>query len=118
MRLLVCGGRFFHDALRLNQVLNGIADVTVLIEGGADGADRLARKWAQRNRVPVESYPALWGVYGNGAGPIRNSLMLEQGKPDFYVAFPGGAGTADMVAKLSAANIPGINLLKKGHQNV
>ena len=38
--------------------------------------------------------------HGNAAGPIRNQRMLDHGKPDIVVAFPGGSGTADMV-KLS-----------------
>jgi ABC-type Fe3+-hydroxamate transport system substrate-binding protein len=32
--------------------------------------------------------------------------MIEEGKPDLVVAFPGGRGTADMVAKAEAAGIP------------
>jgi alpha-D-ribose 1-methylphosphonate 5-triphosphate synthase subunit PhnL len=32
--------------------------------------------------------------------------MIDQGKPDAAVAFTGGRGTADMVARLLIANIP------------
>jgi hypothetical protein len=32
--------------------------------------------------------------------------MLEQGKPEVVVAFPGGTGTADMIRKAHAAGIP------------
>jgi UDP-N-acetylmuramoylalanine-D-glutamate ligase len=31
--------------------------------------------------------------------------MLEREKPDLVVAFPGGRGTADMVAKARAAGV-------------
>ena len=36
---------------------------------------------------------------GYRAGPIRNQEMLDKGKPDLVIAFPGGKGTADMVGR-------------------
>lgn len=69
---------------------------TVLIQGGARGADSAAHDWAVSRWVPQEEYPADWGKYGKRAGYIRNVEMLEKGKPDVVVAFPGGKGTAMM----------------------
>jgi hypothetical protein len=40
---------------------------------------------------------AEWERLGRKAGPIRNQRMLEEGKPDLVVAFPGGTGTAGMM---------------------
>ena len=34
---------------------------------------------------------------GRKAGPIRNQRMLDEGKPDLVVAFPGGKGTNGMI---------------------
>ena len=48
-----------------------------------------------------------WKKYGKKAGPLRNQQMLEEGKPDLVVAFPGGNGTADMVRRAKKANIEG-----------
>lgn len=42
---------------------------------------------------------------GRAAGPMRNKQMLEEGKPDLVVAFPGGAGTENMVKQAKAAGI-------------
>jgi hypothetical protein len=50
-------------------------------------------------------FPAQWDRYGEAAGPIRNAWMLEFGKPDLVVAFPGGRGTADMISKARKAGI-------------
>ena len=47
--------------------------------------------------------PARWAELGRRAGPIRNQEMLDLWVPDGVVAFPGGAGTADMVARARAA---------------
>lgn len=100
MRLLVCGGRDFQNVSRVRHVLHAIhtkRPITVLIEGGANGADRLARQWAEANGIPVETYAADWKKFGRSAGPVRNGLMIHKGKPDGVLAFPGGIGTANMV---------------------
>ena len=50
--------------------------------------------------------PADWKQYGRGAGPIRNREMLQYSEPDIVVAFPGGAGTADMIRAARTAGYP------------
>lgn len=105
MRVLVCGGRDYNDIERFASVFLG-KRVTFIIEGGALGADNLARNWALRNDVPFRTYHADWKTHGRAAGPIRNQRMLDEGKPDLVVAFPGGRGTADMVRRAKAALIP------------
>lgn len=77
----------------------------VLIHGGAKGVDHHADEWAVVNWVPVECFEADWKRYGNSAGPIRNQQMIDEGKPDLVIAFPGGRGTADMVRRAKAAGI-------------
>jgi hypothetical protein len=110
MRVLVCGGRNFHDGDMLIEALNEIhaaTPITLVIQGGAAGADRLAGYWAYRRAIECKVYPAQWKRYGNRiAGPIRNQLMLDDGKPDLVVAFPGGSGTADMVRRARTAGVP------------
>lgn len=76
-----------------------------IIEGGANGADKLGRIWAVfRNRGRVR-FAAEWGRYGKAAGAIRNQQMLDEGRPDLVVAFPGGRGTADMIRRARAAGL-------------
>lgn len=102
MRVLVCGGRDYTDSYRVAQVLDKLHDkmgISKIIEGGARGADTCARHWAQRKGIPVDTYAADWEAHGTFAGPMRNSLMLKDGSPDFVVAFPGGRGTRDMIRK-------------------
>lgn len=102
MRVLVCGGRDYDDGDRVDDVLTDIriefGPITMLIQGGADGADGLAAEWAERNGVPYLTVPANWKAHGNAAGPIRNAAMLTH-LPELVVAFPGGKGTANMVAQ-------------------
>jgi len=87
--------------------------ITVLIHGGANGADRLADQWARGHGINVQVFPAEWTRLGKAAGPIRNEQMLVEGKPDAVAAFPsnsrvvrpGRSGTQDMVNRANDAGV-------------
>lgn len=95
-RLLVCGGRKFRDVQLLWNVLGQylkpqMPPLEVLIEGEAQGADKLAADWARIKGVPLMPFPG-------GDDPIaRNQTMLNLGRPTTVLAFPGGNGTKNMV---------------------
>lgn len=104
MKVLVCGGRDYANKDRLWEVLDlmhSTAPISVIIEGGAIGADSLAKRWAQANSVCVMEFPANWDVEGSAAGTIRNNRMLKYGQPDRVVAFPTpmSKGTWHMVGR-------------------
>ncbi len=108
MRVLVCGGRDFDNERWMHLTLTELhrnEPFDVLIEGGALGADRIAREWAEAMSIRVETYEADWMRHGRGAGPLRNTRMLEDGQPDMVVAFPGGRGTGNMVRQARARGI-------------
>lgn len=112
MRVLVCGGRAYDDWATLDQVLCDLWDRSgrflVVIHGGAKGADALASRWCSLAFGEAEEmvFTPDWKQYGRGAGPIRNQQMLDEGKPDLVLAFPGGKGTTDMVRRAELADIP------------
>jgi hypothetical protein len=113
MRVLVCGGRSFDDLPLLDRTLNELhaeRPITTLIHGGAAGADTMAHFWAGAAGVPIEVYVAQWKKYGKGAGPVRNQRMLDEGKLDLVVAFPGGAGTEDMMKRARTAGVEVIEI--------
>lgn len=100
MRMLVCGGRNYGNREFLCKFLDAVeivhGPVGLLINGGARGADTLAKEWALWREISVETYMADWGDHGRAAGHIRNAKMLSAGRPDLVVCFPGGRGTAHM----------------------
>lgn len=110
MRVLVCGGRDYSDVDMVSVTLKGLK-FTWLIQGGADGADRLARDYAEAMGIPIKTYLADWEKHGKAAGPIRNQRMLDEGRPDLVVAFPGGRGTADMVRQASRRGVPVLRVM-------
>lgn len=120
MRVLICGGRDFgRDLATWNFIVETLdrrflfdesvgvlpSDLTV-IEGDAWGVDKRAGQWATDVGANLEVYPAEWEKYGKRAGYIRNKQMLEEGKPDLVIAFPGGKGTAMMVRIAREAGVP------------
>ena len=107
-RVLVCGGRDFTDrefAFSVLDRMHATIPFACVIQGGARGADMLGKEWGDSRAVPVIEFMAEWDRLGRKAGPIRNQRMLDEGRPDLVLAFPGGRGTADMCAKANAAGI-------------
>lgn len=105
MKLLICGGRNFTDMDKLhNAIIKLPFEPTIIIQGGARGADTLAKNWAELNGIHYATVPALWKYFNKAAGARRNQAMLIL-KPDYCLAMPGGVGTADMVNKCKAACI-------------
>jgi hypothetical protein len=108
MKILVCGGRDYTNRARLCSCLDAIQSERGsfhIIQGGADGADALAREWAGSRCEPCTTYRANWSELGRKAGPVRNQRMLDEGRPDLVVVFPGGRGTADMLRRAQLAGV-------------
>lgn len=106
MRILVCGGRTYSNYEAVQKILGSLYQVELIINGAAQGADALSTKWAKENKIPCLMFPALWSRFGKQAGILRNIEMLQSGQPDMVVAFPGGKGTAHMMAIARQAGVP------------
>lgn len=113
MRVLICGSRHFNDYKKLREELdewrfkNTGREFTEIIHGAAKGADTLAGEYAEEYGISVRAFPALWDKQGKSAGPIRNALMLSEGKPDIVFAFRGlnSRGTQNMINQSLKAEI-------------
>ena len=121
IKVLVCGGRDYNDRELLYDVLDELVKdgghytevdafnrrfpTITIIHGNAKGADKMAGEWANTRGAKQVVFPADWNTHGRGAGHIRNQEMLDKGKPDVVIAFPGGAGTKSMIAKAKRAGV-------------
>lgn len=96
-----------YDIWDLLDKLASENDITHVIQGGADGADRLGKDWAHMSNIPYSNYPALWHKHGKRAGPLRNQQMLDEGKPNLVIGFttPESRGTWDMIRRAKNANV-------------
>ena len=124
MKVLICGGRkwgyrwsdrwrqWIKDYNQFNEEAKYIVEnykPTFVITGGAHGADEIGysiRGFGVDGRV----YPADWKTRGGAAGPIRNQQMLDEGKPDLVIAYPGGNGTEDMIRRAKKAGVKVIEI--------
>lgn len=106
-KVLICGSRDWTDWESVRAYVDALGPDTIVIEGEADGADRMAYHAAKVRglfvaRVPCEDHH--WKKYGNSAGHKRNAVMLALG-PDRVVAFQrngssGTQGTIDRARQL------------------
>lgn len=131
MRIIVCGGRDYADGARVAwalghyvgtgphllvhgayKVFNEDGSPYLLRPGVKPGADRLAHFFALAWGWQVEPHVARWRELGGRAGPERNRHMASLGA-DGVIAFPGGSGTASMVACARRADIPVWDLRSK-----
>jgi hypothetical protein len=82
---------------------------SLVIHGGATGADRLAGEWARSRGIEVLVFRVSseeWKSIGKKAGPLRNARMISEGHPDLAIGFPGSDGTADMLRRVRDHHIP------------
>jgi len=105
MKLAIIGSRGFNDYELVKKVLSDYKEkVTLVISGGAKGADTLGEKWANDNNIKTLIYPAEWDKYGKKAGHIRNTDIINN--CDFCIAFWDGksTGTQDSIKKAKQMN--------------
>ncbi|POB12174.1 SLOG family protein [Sulfobacillus sp. hq2] len=107
-RIIICGSRHWTDPAPIARVIQALPPDTVVITGGAPGADALAHRLALQRGLRTGVFPAAWATEGRRAGPLRNQRMLEAGADAVY-AFrcPGASpGTDHMVRIARAAHVP------------
>jgi len=113
MRLAIIGSRSFDNYDLLSSILWDLLHVRrgdipqdIIISGGARGADSLAKKYAEEEKLEYIEYPAEWSKYGKSAGFIRNQLIVDN--CDMVLTFWDGEsrGTADTIEKAKKAKKP------------
>ncbi len=79
--LLIAGSRNYTDRDTFNRVTEEYIDsedaFTVIVAGGAAGADELAKDYALEHGLQYIEFPADWEKYGRAAGPKRNDEMVK-----------------------------------------
>lgn len=122
--MLVCGGRRYSNQEKLFRVLDTIYEGfkddlgLVLINGDAEGADKLSSMWAnmsfaKHEKLELLLFPAKWEIYGMKAGRVRNEEMAKEAKPEIAVVFPGGEGTKHMLSMLRLYKCPTVILIQE-----
>lgn len=79
MKLAVVGSRTFNDYELLKKELDNIhkeTPITLIISGGAKGADSLSERWAHENNIPTQIFKPMWEKFGKQAGFLRNKDIV------------------------------------------
>lgn len=115
-RVLLFGSRKWVVWAITAQYVRPFPPGTVFIHGKARGADTIGGRYAKRLGFDVIEEPItdeMWAVHGNGAGGVRNQLMLDRHRPTRGLGFitgPAGSpytsGSADMAERLQRARRP------------
>lgn len=88
MKVIVCGSRDWSSDKdsAIRERLFDLPCDTIIVEGGCDGVDTMARNLALNMGFEVVTFWAAWKKYGLSAGPTRNIKMLNTG-PSLVIAF-------------------------------
>jgi hypothetical protein len=107
MKLAIVGSRSFNDEVLLNEILDKHKDkITLVVSGGAIGADLLGEQWAKKHNIPTKVFYPDWKQHGKAAGMIRNKLIIEE--CDKCIAFWDGKsnGTKNSISICKKLNKP------------
>lgn len=112
-KILICGDRNWTDESLISMALTAYIPLAgkdaVVIHGDARGADKLGARAATKLGLKVIAFPADWGTFKRGAGPIRNQIMIEQ-EPSIILAFHDhirmSHGTVDMLVRARKNGTP------------
>lgn len=106
MRVLVCGSRGWTDMATIAKRIGELPDGSIVIHGGAEGADKLAGQAATLRGLHSAAVYPLWKRHGRSAGHVRNAAMLDLG-PDLVIAFSLGTnGTQGTIDEARRRGIP------------
>lgn len=78
--LLIAGTRTYEDYLEFSTICDRMLsrqDHIMIVSGGANGTDSMAKRYAKDHDIPIKEFQAEWDKYGKSAGYIRNKAMHE-----------------------------------------
>jgi hypothetical protein len=108
MKVIIAGSRHLRlSVAEINVVVDDSGfTVTHVVEGGAPGVDRAARRWARAMDIPYTTVEADWAQFGRGAGPRRNRDMAEIGGALIAIPVGESPGTESMIREAKRAGLP------------
>ena len=106
MRLAIVGSREFGDYDLLCAEVAKIQQtqtIDLVVSGGAQGADTLAKKFAAKNRIPLMEFLPDYSRYGRGAPLQRNSLIVNNAEWVLAFVTVTSKGTWNTIRKAERA---------------
>jgi hypothetical protein len=108
LNVAIVGSRTFKDYKKLKEIINSLnINISKIISGGANGADKLGELLAKENNIDIHIFYPDWNKYGKKAGFIRNEQIVKNS--DLIIAFWDGK---------SKGTLHSINLSKKYNKDL
>lgn len=91
MKLLITGSRKFDNSIGIMEAIKQVENlqgqkITMLLHGGATGADTLAQQWAEENNIPTQILKPDYEKHGGKIAPLlRNNELVK--RADCTLAF-------------------------------
>ena len=109
MKVAIIGSRTFNDYDKLvnfmTQFINW-TQISLIVSGGAKGADALAEKYADAFGIEKLIFPADWEKYGKSAGMRRNQQIVNNAELVVACWDLSSKGTKDSINKALKAGKP------------
>ena len=112
MRVAIIGSRDFNDYELVQKTLNPVKEkITLIVSGGARGADSLGARYAKDNQIETSIFIPDWDKHGKSAGYIRNKDIVSN--CDVVIAFWDGQSKGTQHSfKLAKELNKGIKIIK------
>jgi hypothetical protein len=75
--VLIVGSREYPNLAEVREYVRALNLNTIVVSGGAPGVDRTAAEEGKKQGLAVLELSAPWGYDDRGAGPLRNSWLIE-----------------------------------------
>lgn len=112
MEIAIVGPRSFANYLLFRMFLRDCLNAnnlkpTLIVSGDATGTDSMARKLAERNKIPYEGHPPDYVNHPPKIAPIiRNTTIVERARVVIAFWDKESRGTKDVITKTKAAGKP------------
>jgi len=107
MRTIIAGSRNVTPEEFLAGMLgcSWLDDITEVVCGKAAGVDTFGEEWAKECNIPVNYFPAKWGLFGRSAGPRRNLEMAQNADALIAIWKDNSSGTKNMIGHAKNLNL-------------
>ena len=109
MKVIIAGSRTIEDKRVFLDAIHSAhsegIEITEVVEGGAQGVDRMARGWAILTGRTLKTFNADWKRYGKKAGPLRNQEMADYAQALIAIWDGKSRGTADMIKRAESSGL-------------
>jgi len=89
VKIAIIGSRTFNNYELVKREMEHYKEsVSLIVSGGAKGADSLAERWASENGIMTKIFLPDWEKHGRAAGFLRNKDIVKEA--DVVLAFWDG----------------------------